>query len=626
MKISYLSPGSAKYTGLVQDMMQFTMDHQLMDAATWQAFVQVYRADSDDDDMGWRCEYWGKMMRGAVLTYQYNGDEALYKVLDTTMRDLLTTARKDGRFSTYSDEKQLTGGWDVWGRKYILSGSLYFYRICKDETLKNEILSAMMHHADALIRMIGKEEDGKRSIFRTSFHWKGVNSCSVLESMLDLYLTTKEQRYLDFAAYLIETGGCEDANLIDLALEGKLMPYEYPEQKAYETMSFFEGVLLYGEITGEDRYVQAALRFMEAVYESDITVIGCSGCTHELFDHSGIRQIIPSDGIMQETCVTVTWIRMLDILYRKTGDLKYIDRMERSIFNALYGAVNTHMQDQLSMEDRVWMHALPFDSYSPLFNGPRGIGIGGFKKFTFGGYYGCCACIASAGIALAGLCGAMKETNDDREQNLRIHFYLPGTIRMDDLVLECHLGPAQAADAQVVWKVLQAPAEPVSISIRIAEYMENASITFPDDENSSSIIPLENTSGSILKTMTRIWHVGDEICLKADLSLKTQILGEGDERKICFLYGPLVLCRDAAKDFALGSDEPSDDPDTLNDLSDRIEPVEPLAPIMLPAEASELIRLQLPLTNGQSLLLTDYQSCGKNWLGLYNHITVWHQL
>lgn len=278
------------------------------------------------------------------------------------------------------------------------------------------------------------------------------------------------------------------------------------------------------------------------------------------------------------------------------------------------------------MVDQEWMRALPFDSYSPLFNGPRGIGIGGFKKFTFGGYYGCCACIASAGIALAGLCGAMKEENDDREQNLRIHFYLPGTIRMDDLVLDSHLGPAQAADTQVVWKVLEAPAEPVSISIRIAEYMENASLTFPDDQNGSSIAPQKNTSDSILKTMTRLWHAGDEICLKADLSLKTQILGEGDERKICFLYGPLVLCRDAAKDFALGSDEPSDDPDTLNDLSDRIEPVEPLAPIMLPAEASELIRLQLPLANGQSLLLTDYQSCGKNWLGLYNHITVWHQL
>ncbi len=613
MMISYLSPGSAQYEGISKDMLTFTMQHQLMDAGTWQSFVQVYRADSDDEDMGWRCEYWGKMMRGAVLTYQHTGDEALYKVLEDTMRDLLTTARPDGRFSTYSDEKQLSGGWDVWGRKYILSGSLYFYRICKDETLKQEILEAMMHHADTLIEKIGPEEEGKRSIFRTSFHWKGVNSCSVLESMLDLYLTTKEQRYLDFATYLIQTGGCEDADLIELALQNRLMPYEYPEQKAYETMSFFEGVLLYGEITDEERYVQAALNFMEAVYESDITVIGCSGCTHELFDHSRVRQIIPTDGIMQETCVTVTWIRMLDILYRKTGDTKHLDRMERSIFNALYGAVNTHMQDQLSMVDKEWMKALPFDSYSPLFNGPRGIGIGGFKKFSFGGYYGCCACIASAGIALENLCAAMQKDSD----HLLIHFYLPGTIRFGGLLLQCNqLGPARAADTQVVWKVLEAPDHPVSISIRIAAYLENAILTTPDGQIT---VARDSSSNSVMHTLTRFWHKGDEIHLDADLNIRTEVLGEGTDKKICFLYGPLVLCRDSAKDFEM------DAVDT-NDLSGTISPAEPLVPNFLPTEGSELIRMQLPMQDGTMLLLTDYQSCGKNWLGAYNRITVWHQL
>ena len=185
-QLTYLNPGAARYTGLAQRYIDFTMSHQLMNAETWRNFVRVFRDDSDDADRGWRCEYWGKMMRGACLTYLYNGDDALYAVLEETVRDLLTAQRPDGRFSTYSASAQLNG-WDVWGRKYVLTASLHFYRICKDEALKKQLLNAMCRHADALIDMVG---EGKISIVHTSNSWGGVNSATILDAMVDLYNVT----------------------------------------------------------------------------------------------------------------------------------------------------------------------------------------------------------------------------------------------------------------------------------------------------------------------------------------------------------------------------------------------------------------------------------------------------
>ena len=44
---------------------------------------------------------------------------------------------------------------------------------------------------------------------------------------------------------------------------------------------------------------------------------------------------------MQETCVTVTWIKLCYQLLRITGDSVYADEIEKSVYNALYGAVNT---------------------------------------------------------------------------------------------------------------------------------------------------------------------------------------------------------------------------------------------------------------------------------------------
>ena len=69
--------GYAKYEGVADRYVKFTEEHQLLDKETWRRFVEVFRHDSDDFDRGWRCEFWGKMMRGGCLTYMYSGTEEL---------------------------------------------------------------------------------------------------------------------------------------------------------------------------------------------------------------------------------------------------------------------------------------------------------------------------------------------------------------------------------------------------------------------------------------------------------------------------------------------------------------------------------------------------------------------
>ncbi len=141
-KLEYLNPGSAEYTGPVHDYVLLTESHQLLKKETWDKFIEVYTENSDDHDLGWRCEYWGKMMRGACITYMYHSSDELYGVLDYAVRGLLAVQRDDGRFSTYSEEMQFNG-WDLWGRKYVLTGMIHFLKICKDESLKKEIIQAI---------------------------------------------------------------------------------------------------------------------------------------------------------------------------------------------------------------------------------------------------------------------------------------------------------------------------------------------------------------------------------------------------------------------------------------------------------------------------------------------------
>jgi glycosyltransferase involved in cell wall biosynthesis len=106
---------------------------------------------------------------------------------------------------------------------------------------------------------------------------------------------------------------------------------------------------------------------------------------------------------MQETCVTVTLMKFLYRVYLLTGDTRYVDAFEISFYNAYLGAINTEkvIDPSILAEHPDWMvEPLPFDSYSPLTAGTRGKKIGGLQLMSDMHYYGCCACIGSAGLGL----------------------------------------------------------------------------------------------------------------------------------------------------------------------------------------------------------------------------------
>ena len=168
--------------------------------------------------------------------------------------------------------------------------------------------------------------------------------------------------------------------------------------KAYEMMSCFEGLLEYYYVTGKEKYKTAVINFTNAVIETELSVIGCSGITHELFDHTRTRQTVRQDDVMQETCVTVTWMKLCAKVLELTGDSKYADCMEQSFYNAYMGCLNTEgkvspyayekfilKQKQPKMIDTYMV----VDSYSPLTAGKRGAKIGGSQMLPDYSYYGC---------------------------------------------------------------------------------------------------------------------------------------------------------------------------------------------------------------------------------------------
>ena len=589
-KLFMLENSDRAFSGLLKRAVDFITKKQLMDASVWKLFVHQFElGNTDDHNVGWRCEYWGKMMRGASMVYQVTGDEQLYALLESTVRDMLKTQDAYGRMTTYSKEKELDG-WDLWGRKYILLGMQHFLEICKDKAFSEAILCALMRHADAIIDTVGPESEGKKEILTCTRHWNGLNSASILEPYMRLYNITKEQRYLDFAAYIVSTGATRGQNIFELAYEGKLAPYEFEVTKAYEMMSCFEGLLEYYRVTGIQKWKTACLNLAEKILATDVTVIGCSGCTHELFDHSAVRQFdIEEKGIMQETCVTVTWMKFLFQLLCLTGEAKYADQMELSFYNALLGAINT---DEVTING-----GLPFDSYAPLLPGLRGRQMGGYQVMENGTYYGCCACIGAAGLGLFGIASVMNAEN-----GTRIQFFEKGvhkTLTPKGSPLTITVDTNYPLDGRVEIRVDTEEKEAFEIAVRIPAWSKRTSACVNGEAVSAQ-------SGCYL-TLERVWTAGDVISLDFDMRVypvypEDYGVSSREAPYIALKKGPVILGRDAR----LGED-------VCSSVSPRISED---GSVSVKSGASPYacdIALSVENEDGSFFPVTDYASCGKTW-------------
>ncbi len=585
----------AKFYGMLEKSVRFIERNQIYDVNLWRRFVEQFRINADDNDLGWRCEYWGKMMRGACMLLQYTNDDGFYSVTESSIRDILTAQDNSGRISTYSIDKEFDG-WDLWGRKYVMLGLEYFLDICRDKKLSEEIITALCRHADCIIKHIGNK-DGQKEIYEATRHWQGLNSCSILEPMIRLYRLTNNKKYLEFGEYIISTGFIANGDLIELAYKNEIAPHSYPVVKAYEMMSCFEGLLHYYLITGNEKHKTALINFGNRIIEGELSIIGCSGCTHELFDNTSVRQTQTDyKGVVQETCVTVTWMRFAKQMLELTGDAKFADAIEQSFYNAYLGSFNTYrvpIRHYPETDDVPCV--LPFDSYSPLTAGTRGRKVGGHRIFADGSFYGCCACIGAAGTGIMPQFAFIKS-----ERGIAINFYEKSELQTKTPKgngIFIAVKTTYPLDENVKITVHTDTPENFELAFRIPAWCRNAKI---------SINGKAEAAKSGYARIERTWQDGDTVELVLPMRVERILPPKNAVNSSLFAAyrrGPIILSADAR----------ITDPYGIIDISVDKNGFAESKTVPCPEIPDAEICVELKKTNGKSVRLINYSSAGKTW-------------
>ena len=434
-----------------------------------------------------------------------------------------------------------------------------------------------------------------------------MNSCSILEPFVKLYELTNERKYFDFATYLVKTGLCKDADLVELALKKELYPYQYPQTKAYEMMSCFEGVLEYYKHSQDPDQLLAVESFVEQLIKSDYTIIGCSGCRHEFLDNSSLTQTEPAtQDVMQETCVTVTMMKLCSKLLAVTGKEKYAEYIERTALNAMYGAVNNEKQTMKRTLARTWLEggrmviiedheSFPFDSYSPLYQDRRGLRCGGVQFIGDGRCYGCCVCIGSAGTAIAGLFGIMKG-----ERSVYVNLYNDTAFKAEiggvGIRLDMRANPYEANGAKIR---IEGNGEAFILALRVPSWAESFTVSVNGER-------IESEAQDGYLRIDRAWNA-DAIDIRFRAPVRMAVVNG----KIAFTRGAVTLARD----------------NRFDDIS---------KPISMSARDGKSVRarrvkntlfdsnltVEIETKDG-TITLCDYAQAGKNYDDENSCITVW---
>ena len=484
----------------------------------WKGLVEPFR--NRYETISWRSEFWGKMIRGAILIAYATQDEELKAILKETVYDIISTQDADGCISTVAREKQ-PGTWDMWGRKYVLHG---LARYCQYIEMDPAVIDACRKQVDFMIRQMG--EGGPLHPLTTGYH-EGLATCSAIDAIVRVYRITNDKKYLDFAKYIAKTGCSGKGDIFQGVLDGK-NPAELGNGKAYEMTSCFQGL---AELCLEDdsfpKAYEILTRYYAGIRDREILCTGVAGGKDRWgeywFDMAFKQNIddLEATGAMGETCITTTWLHYLERILQLTGDAKVFDQCELSFYNALLGG--------MTLDGTNFTHRNP----TPLCGPACKIAAADQMLIGFNNpFHGmdCCRAQGPEGLAMATVLGVMVKDGAPV-----FNLYEDMEVRLDGIKYTVTGGWPFFGNKVQIALAMDAPRK-MALRFRVPERESGKGFLAVNGEE----IPA--TPGTYL-AVEREWKDGDVVSIVFDHALRKRILPT-TPNSFCYMQGPVVLADD----------------------------------------------------------------------------------
>jgi DUF1680 family protein len=447
-------------------------------------------------------------------------DAALQRMAEEAI-DLIEAAQgADGYLNSYWQVvepqrrwQDLQHGHELYCAGHLFQAAVAYYRA----TRADRILKVACRFADYIDSVFGP---GKRA---------GTPGHPEIETALvELYRTTQEPRYLELAQFFIDQRG---RGLLGNHRLGS--PAYYQDHVPVREASTVEGHAvrqlyltagitdLYLE-TGEDALMAALQRQWHNMVSRKMHVTGGLGANHhgEAF---GEAWELPNERAYCETCAQIASIHWNWRMYLATGERRFIDLMEHTLYNSFLSGV--------SLDGRRYFYVNPLLS--------RGSDPWlGRKRVVRPEWHGCACCPPNVMRLLASL-GHYVATVDD--SGLQLHLYESSTI-------SASFGNARhvrlTVNSNYPWsgtleiKIEASDGQPWTLALRIPEWSRRASATV----NRTGV---EGDVADGYLHITRPWQAGDIVTLELAMQPEAMLAHpriDPARGSIALRRGPLIYC------------------------------------------------------------------------------------
>jgi DUF1680 family protein len=482
-----------------------------------------------------------KIIEGASYSLTIHPDKELEKYIDDIIDKIAAAQEEDGYLTTWKtiDANTTPASWVKPGpRWYNLGASHELYNAGHmyeaayahyRATGKKNFLNVALKNADLIAEVFGP-----RKKLTPPGH-------QIIETgLLKLYRATNDKKYLDLAKFFLDQRG----NAAGHKLYGPYSQDHKPVTEQDEAVGHaVRAVYMYAAMTdiagmmNDSAYRSAVEKIWDNVVSKKIYITGGLGAKHE-GEAFGDNYELPNKTAYNETCAAIGSVYWNNRMFLLTGDAKYIDVLERTLYNGLISGVSLS---------------------GNLFFYPNCLLSDGKYKFNQGSltrkpWFDCSCCPSNVIRFIPSVPNYIYAHKDNC---LYVNLFIAGKadVEMNKTSVEISQETDYPWDGKVVIKVNPKNSESFAVNVRIPGWAVGKPM--PSDlysylsENPEKVTLKLNGEPIDIKTdkgyavIDRKWSKGDTIELDLPMPIRRVIANENvkdDIGKTALVRGPIVYC------------------------------------------------------------------------------------
>lgn len=486
----------------------------------------------DDSDVS-------KIIEGAAYALSSEKDAKLEAYVDSVISYMKAAQEDDGYLYTYrtimGDDSHPWIGSKRWEKTHILSHELYnlghmfeagvaYY----EATGKQELINVCKKAADLLCKDFG---------WNTLKSYPGHQEVEI--GLVKLYRITGEKKYLDLAKFFLDVRGkCDFPGDTYSQSHQPVVEQEEAVGHSVRALYMYTAMADVAALTGDMSYITASKKLWEDIAKTKLYITGGVGAAggHEGF---GGKYELPNLHAYCETCAAIANVFWNQRLFLMEGDSKYIDVLERSLYNNVLSGV-----------------AVTGDRF--FYPNPLESNYGGRRS----AWFGCACCPSNISRFIPAVPGYIYGVKGDE---LYVNLFIANTSNLN-------IGKQQVAISQsgnMPWEgntdIIINPTKDATftLKVRIPGWARNEAA--PDSElywfkEKSSKSAVVKVNGKIVDmnlnkgyvTINRKWKKGDKITVELPMEVQRVVCNSkvsANVGKVALQRGPIVYCSEGI-DFA----------------------------------------------------------------------------